>query len=82
MWSCAHDKQLNTLTYRFVLFAQIWNSNVVKDEFMGQVQITATSQEAGKMYEMDLTDRKDKKTERRPGKLWVQVTSSPNLASI
>ena len=70
------------VSFRFVLFDQIWNSNVVKDEFMGQVQITATSQEAGKMYEMDLTDRKDKKTERRPGKLWVQVTSSPNLASI
>ena len=62
--------------------SQIWNSNVIKDEFMGQVQITATSQESNKMYEIDLKDRKSKKDERRPGKLWIQVSSSPNLASI
>ena len=58
----------------------MWNSNVVKDEFMGQVEIQATNEELGKIYELDLTDRKVK-TDKRPGKIWIQVTSSRNFLS-
>ena len=59
---------------------QVYNSNTVKDDFMGQHELAATDECSEKVFELDLFNKKKgEKRERMPGKLYVQVTTSRKM---
>lgn len=61
---------------------QIWNSNALKNTFMGRQVIPASTEETDKIYEMTLLERensKDKTSKAVPGKIFLQITTSTNL---
>ncbi|XP_013401269.1 calpain-5 isoform X3 [Lingula anatina] len=53
---------------------QIWNSNNIRDEFMGQAIFVATEPCESKILEVDLYGRKNEKATKKPGKLIVEMT--------
>jgi hypothetical protein len=59
----------------------VWNSNVVRDQLMGRHKLPATGEIKDKVLELDLYE-KGKDASRRPGKLFVQVSSSSQIASL
>lgn len=57
---------------------QIWNSNPIKDDFMGKHIFQATEDQVDKTYEVALLARKSGDG-NKPGKLYVQITTSRDL---
>ncbi|KAK2167765.1 hypothetical protein LSH36_24g05011 [Paralvinella palmiformis] len=56
----------------------IWNSNPIRDDFMGRCLLPATEEAENKVVDVTLIDRKDK-AKTHPGKLKVKYTTSRNL---
>ena len=62
----------------FLVLCQIWNSNPIRDDFMGRCLLPATEEVENKVVEMTLVDRKDK-AKTHPGKIKVKYTTNRNL---
>jgi calpain-5 len=61
----------------------IWNNNVMRDQFMGRCEISTTDEMENKVMELDLYGRKkDERSQKRPGKLYVAITTSRNLTAL
>ena len=62
------------------MYLQIWNSNKIKDEFMGQHELAATEDCTSKVLELDLFNRKKGADRQKlPGKLYVEVTTTRRM---
>ncbi|KAJ8310510.1 hypothetical protein KUTeg_012375 [Tegillarca granosa] len=61
---------------------QIWNSNVLRDQYMGKHVFMSTDEMRDSMKAVDLYGRKGESNQVRPGKLYIQITQSRNLTSI
>uniref|UniRef100_A0A0B7B7Z1 Calpain catalytic domain-containing protein n=1 Tax=Arion vulgaris TaxID=1028688 RepID=A0A0B7B7Z1_9EUPU len=61
---------------------QIWNNNIIKDNFMGKLVFASTDDFKNQGSEHGLTDRKNESNTTRPGKLAIIVTQSRSLMSI
>ncbi|CAH1781191.1 unnamed protein product [Owenia fusiformis] len=58
----------------------IWNSNVIKDDYMGKHIFLARDNSEGKVLEVDLQGPKKQNNEKRPGKMWVEMSTNTDLA--
>lgn len=61
---------------------QIWNNNILRDEFMGQYAYLSTDESKNQAQEVGLMGRKSESNTNRPGKLMIVVTQSRDLVSI
>ncbi|XP_077987737.1 calpain-5-like isoform X2 [Glandiceps talaboti] len=58
---------------------QIWNSNLVKDEFMGEAIIMGQADGQAKHFTASLNDKGSKANEKKPGNLSLTMTTSPDI---
>ncbi|XP_064615134.1 LOW QUALITY PROTEIN: calpain-5-like [Liolophura sinensis] len=58
---------------------QVWNHNIIKDEYMGKHVLMGSDECSAKMVEVDLFGRKNESNVKKPGKLILEITSSRNL---
>lgn len=61
---------------------QIWNSNMLRDQYMGKHVFTSIDECDGSMHQVDLFGRGKEGDIQRPGKLIVEITTKRELASI
>ncbi|KAL7983058.1 hypothetical protein Chor_010400, partial [Crotalus horridus] len=61
---------------------QIWNHNLITDEFLGQVAMAGDPNELHPLHILHLQDRGNKRVSELPGVLKVQLLSSNVLTSI
>ncbi|XP_060538733.1 calpain-5 [Pantherophis guttatus] len=61
---------------------QIWNHNLITDEFLGQVALVGDPNELQPLHILHLQDRGNKRVSDLPGLLKVQLLSSQVLTSI
>ncbi|XP_076435839.1 calpain-5-like [Babylonia areolata] len=61
---------------------QVWNSNLLRDEFMGQHELKPTGEQKLKSFECGLFGRDKEKALRKAGKLLVTVTQSGDLTAV
>lgn len=61
---------------------KVWHSGAVGKDFLGQHTLDLPDEVDQKVIELELFNRKDKSTERRPGKLYIQVTNTPDMNMI
>lgn len=61
---------------------QIWNHRVLKDEFLGQVQLKANPDERQTLHTLHLQDRSSGQPNDLPGTVAVNVLSSTSLMAV
>ncbi|CAG5114859.1 unnamed protein product [Candidula unifasciata] len=61
---------------------EIWNNNILRDDFMGKFLYVATDECKNQALEVALAGRKPETDAVRPGKLTIVVTQSRNLLSV
>lgn len=61
---------------------QIWNQNVIKDEFMGQVLLPGDPNDLQQQHSLQLQDKSSKKTNTFPGHVVLKLTTSNILTNI
>ena len=61
---------------------QIWNNNVLRDQYMGKHVFMSTDDFHNSAQEVNLFGRKNESATQRPGKLLVYITQSRQLTSI
>jgi len=63
---------------------QVWNSCLLKDKFMGQATLMAENNPGNVVeYELNLFGKKRAEaTERRPGKMTVEVIADSDMAAV
>ncbi|XP_051512776.1 calpain-5-like [Myxocyprinus asiaticus] len=61
---------------------QVWNSNAVKDQFMGQVVLTASLQDSSDPQKLQLRKRGRAMAEEMPGTISLRVITSRDLISM
>ncbi|XP_035828504.1 calpain-5 [Aplysia californica] len=64
------------------LKVQIWNSNVLRDDYMGKHVFIATDECKGKAVEVGLVGRKNESNTNKPGQLVVVITQTRDLTSV
>nr|XP_033806506.1 calpain-5 [Geotrypetes seraphini] len=64
------------------IFVQIWNHNVVSDEFMGQVVLTADNEELQSQHSLQLQDKGGKRSTAFTGIVNVRLISSSTLTKV
>lgn len=60
---------------------QIWNSNVIRDSYLGKHVFTSTADFMDNIQTVELVGR-GKNGEKKPGKLYIKVTQSRNLLAV
>lgn len=60
---------------------QIWNSNVIRDSYLGKHVFTSTADFIDNIQTVELVGR-GKNGEKKPGKLYIKVTQSRNLLAV
>ncbi|XP_073664506.1 calpain-5 isoform X2 [Tursiops truncatus] len=61
---------------------QIWNYRVLKDEFLGQVHLKASSDDLQALHTLHLRDRNSQQPSDLPGTVAVRILSSASLTAI
>ncbi|MBV99228.1 Calpain-5, partial [Eschrichtius robustus] len=61
---------------------QIWNYRVLKDEFLGQVYLKASSDDLQALHTLHLRDRNSRQPSDLPGTVAVRILSSASLTAI
>ena len=61
---------------------QVWNSNAVKDEFMGQVVLTAAVKDTADPQRLPLRKRGRQMADEMPGSISVRVFTASQLTAI
>ncbi|XP_030648208.1 calpain-5-like [Chanos chanos] len=61
---------------------QVWNSNAIKDEFMGQVVLTATLKDSMEPQRLQLRKRGTEMANEMPGIINLRVVSSRELTAL
>ncbi|PVD18725.1 hypothetical protein C0Q70_21276 [Pomacea canaliculata] len=61
---------------------QIWNNNVLRDQFMGKHVFLSADDMQAQVLEVDLFGRKSESTVQKPGKLYLLITQSRQLLSV
>ncbi|KAM4699406.1 calpain-5 [Discoglossus pictus] len=64
------------------ILIQVWNHNVIKDEFMGQVALTADPNNLQTQHSLQLQDKSNKKSVELSGSIQLVILSSNNLTGI
>lgn len=64
------------------LLFQIWNNNVLRDQFMGKHVFLSADDMQAQVLEVDLFGRKSESTVQKPGKLYLLITQSRQLLSV
>lgn len=64
------------------LHIEVWNKNVLKDEFLGQVTLSADVNDLNSQHTLHLRDKGNKKGNDLPGIIGVRVITKDNLSSI
>ncbi|XP_037389030.1 calpain-5-like [Pygocentrus nattereri] len=61
---------------------QVWNSNAVKDQFMGQVVLPATLKDTAEPQKVSLKKKGGQTAEEMPGKISIRVVTSRELTAM
>ncbi|XP_059564359.1 calpain-5 isoform X2 [Myotis daubentonii] len=61
---------------------QIWNHRVLKDEFLGQVQLKADPDDLQALHTLHLRDRDSRQPSDLPGTIAVRILSSATLTAV
>uniref|UniRef100_A0A8B9Y7Y5 Calpain-5 n=2 Tax=Bos TaxID=9903 RepID=A0A8B9Y7Y5_BOSMU len=61
---------------------QIWNHRVLKDEFLGQVDLKANADDLQALHTLHLRDRNSRQPSDLPGTVAVRVLSSTSLTAV
>ena len=64
------------------LSSQVWNHRVLKDEFLGQVQLKADPDDLQALHTLHLRDRNSRQPSDLPGTIAVSLLSSASLTAI
>lgn len=64
------------------LSLQIWNHRVLKDEFLGQVQLKADPDDLQALHTLHLQDRDSRQPSDLPGTVAVRILSSASLTAV
>nr|XP_014348911.1 PREDICTED: calpain-5 [Latimeria chalumnae] len=64
------------------IIIEIWNSNVVRDTFMGQVTLAGDTEDLQQQHSLHLQDKGNRKSSDLPGTITVKVITSNVLTSI
>ncbi|XP_029458029.1 calpain-5 [Rhinatrema bivittatum] len=64
------------------IYVQVWNHNVVSDEFMGQVVLTGDSGDVHTQHSLQLQDKGKKTSSQFPGTVNVRLLTSSTLTKI
>ncbi|XP_056417135.1 calpain-5 isoform X2 [Hyla sarda] len=64
------------------IIVQVWNHNVIKDEFMGQVVLTAESDNQPSQHSLPLQDKGNKSNPLLAGSIQLVLFTSNNLSGI
>jgi len=65
-----------------VLFLQIWNHNLISDEFLGQVALKGDPGEQQSVRTLHLQDRGNRRSNDLPGTIAVRMLSSNILTNV
>lgn len=66
----------------FLCLPQIWNHRVLKDEFLGQVQLKADPDDLQALHTLHLRDRDSRQPSDLPGTIAVRILSSATLTAV
>ena len=62
---------------------QIWNNNTLRDSFMGRCEFASSADMTKKVIDLDLFGRKkDERTKKRAGKVFIEISQTRSLTSI
>lgn len=61
---------------------QVWNSNAVKDEFMGQVVLSASVKDTFEPQKLQLRKRGRQMADEMPGSISLRVITSTQLIAM
>lgn len=61
---------------------QVWNSNAVKDEFMGQVVLPGSATDPTDPQRLQLRKQGEQKAEAMPGTISLRIVTSTQLTAI
>ncbi|XP_070538573.1 calpain-5-like [Ptychodera flava] len=64
------------------LTIQIWNSNLVKDDFMGEAIVMGQADGEIKHFSASMNDRGRKANEKRPGSLSLSMVTNANIKAL
>ncbi|XP_075448777.1 calpain-5 [Ascaphus truei] len=64
------------------IVVQVWNHNVIKDEFMGQVTLAGDPSNLQAQHNLQLQDKSNKKSTERSGTIHLVLVSSSTLTGI
>lgn len=65
-----------------VLFPQIWNHNLISDEFLGQVVLTGDPSDRQSVHTLHLQDKGNRRSNDLPGTIAVKLLSSNILTNV
>lgn len=63
-------------------FPQLWNSNAVKDEFMGQVVLSGLAKDSSNPQRLQLRKRGRHMADEMPGHISLKIVTSTQLTAI
>lgn len=61
---------------------QVWNSNAVKDEFMGQVVLTGSVKDTFDPQKLQLRKRGGQMADEMPGSIGLRIITSTQLTAM
>lgn len=65
-----------------VPFLQIWNHNLISDEFLGQVSLTGDPSDPQSVHTLHLQDKGNRRSNDLPGTIAVRLLSSNVLTNV
>ena len=77
-WRKVRPYALNTV---YIIITQVWNYNLIRDEFMGMVRILGISGKSTKegVQQLNLLGRKKENNVMKPGRLSIELKTFPDL---
>lgn len=66
----------------FTPFAQIWNSNAVKDQFMGQVVLSGSVKDTTEPQRLQLRKQGQQMADEMPGVISLRIVTSTQLTAM
>lgn len=61
---------------------QVWNSNAVKDEFMGQVVLSGSVKDSSDPQRLQLRKRGQQMADEMPGHIGLRIVTATQLTAI
>lgn len=69
-------------TFHLECSSQVWNSNAVKDEFMGQVVLSGLAKDSSDPQRLQLRKRGRQMADEMPGQIGLRIVTSTQLTAI